>query len=88
MDTKERGEKKMLAIAVILIIMAVIIGGFLFTAGLISGLNGEDWLTEEERVKKLMELNKNKLNVKPGYSNKNPGYSDRANPMNVIWWDD
>jgi hypothetical protein len=41
----------MVAIAVILIILAVIIGGFLFIAGLISGLNGEDWRTEEEKKK-------------------------------------
>ena len=83
----ERREK-MIVIAVVLIIIAVAIGGFLFIAGLISGLNGEDWLTEEEKAKKIMESNKNKLNVKPGYSNENPGYSDRVNPMNVIWWDD
>ena len=45
-------REKMLVIAVVLIIIAVAIGGFLFIAGLISGLNGEDWLTEEEKAKR------------------------------------
>ena len=78
----------MLVIAVVLIILAVIIGGFLLTAGIVSGLNGKDWLTEEEKAerKKREELNKN--NHQDFICADSLGINldlDTMDPLNVLW---